>query len=398
MGIKSTMVIPSVVAVAGEGGGGGGGDGAIKQYTATSYTTNSTLFTNPIAIPTIDDLTEEGTYLVTCEYDYGEGALMDMSYIVNVAAVKVSGTPLAYLQNMYVGPGGGDSVSIARMGVVGEGSITWADWSGNSLLEKQDKTLSSAITVGGVSQTTVEGALGAINTVAAAGLQNKTDYPDVNINICPAATNNYGVSYSNTVRINPQPPHSNYGIPRYAAIVGYNAGPMQQGTQYSNIVAIGYQARNDGNYSVAVGNQANASGGTGEYGAAVAVGSHAYSSGGVALGGSAQSGYGIAIGAGYDSSHKVTANSYKSIAIGIVSGTTNDDQVQANANGAIQLGNGINATANTFQVYSYPMLDGTTGKIPMARLPIVQLTQADYDALVAGGTVDANTIYCIIPD
>lgn len=28
---------------------------------------------------------------------------------------------------------------------------------------------------------------------------------------------------------------------------------------------------------------------------------------------------------------------------------------------------------------------------------IVQCTQAEYDALVAGGTVDDNTIYCIIP-
>lgn len=69
---------------------------------------------------------------------------------------------------------------------------------------------------------------------------------------------------------------------------------------------------------------------------------------------------------------------------------------------AIQLGtiNGAittNSTTNTFQVYSYQMLDGTTGKIPMARLPIVQCTQAEYDALVSGGTVDANTIYCIIP-
>lgn len=64
---------------------------------------------------------------------------------------------------------------------------------------------------------------------------------------------------------------------------------------------------------------------------------------------------------------------------------------------SIQLGQGTNSTANSFQVYSYQMLDGKTGKIPMARLPIVQITQADYDALVSGGTVDANTIYCIIP-
>lgn len=63
---------------------------------------------------------------------------------------------------------------------------------------------------------------------------------------------------------------------------------------------------------------------------------------------------------------------------------------------AIQIGEGTNSTRNTFQVYSYPMLDRTTGKIPMARLPIVQISQADYDALVAAGTVDANTLYLIV--
>ena len=75
----------------------------------------------------------------------------------------------------------------------------------------------------------------------------------------------------------------------------------------------------------------------------------------------------------------------------------NTDVVKATANYAIQLGQGTNSTANTFQVYTYQMLDGTTGKIPMARLPIVQCTQAEYDALVSGGTVDSNTIYCIVP-
>ena len=70
---------------------------------------------------------------------------------------------------------------------------------------------------------------------------------------------------------------------------------------------------------------------------------------------------------------------------------------QAQGSGSIQLGEGTNSTANSFQVFSYQMLDGTTGKIPMARLPIVTKTQAEYDALVDAGTVDANTIYCIIP-
>lgn len=73
------------------------------------------------------------------------------------------------------------------------------------------------------------------------------------------------------------------------------------------------------------------------------------------------------------------------------------NNAKAQGFGSIQLGEGTNSTANTMQVWSYQMLDGTTGKIPMARLPIVQCTQAEYDALVSGGTVDSNTIYCIVP-
>ena len=99
------------------------------------------------------------------------------------------------------------------------------------------------------------------------------------------------------------------------------------------------------------------------------------------------------------------ANAQLAVAIGYFSAIYSDlavaigysANVQSNCRNSIQLGPGVNGSANTFQVYSYPLLDGNTGKIPMARLPIVQCTQAEYDALVSGGTVDANTIYCIIP-
>ena len=58
--------------------------------------------------------------------------------------------------------------------------LTSSDISG-----KQDKTLETAITVDGVSQTTVEGALGAINTLAAG---NKTDISTINGLIPSGAT------------------------------------------------------------------------------------------------------------------------------------------------------------------------------------------------------------------
>ena len=133
---------------------------------------------------------------------------------------------------------------------------------------------------------------------------------------------------------------------------------------------IGGSTANSYNYVTLIGSRANAYG----------VGGIAISSGGTAscFTSSLAIGNASAVGTG-------------SIAI-----SPNSSASASKAN-AIQLGSGTNSTANSFQVYSYQMLDGTTGKIPMARLPIVQLTQADYDALVSGGTVDANTIYCIIP-
>lgn len=65
--------------------------------------------------------------------------------------------------------------------------------------------------------------------------------------------------------------------------------------------------------------------------------------------------------------HSCSANSASSIAIGVLT--------QASAAGAIQLGQksdvyttATNSNANTFQVYEYQLLDGTTGLIPAARI------------------------------
>lgn len=137
-------------------------------------------------------------------------------------------------------------------------------------------------------------------------------------------------------------------------------------------------------------NTANQTTGTG-------IGVSAYTQTGIAIGRYANAPSGLCIGNGYDSTHYPLADSITAIAIGNVPGTGSNYRVEAKAIESIQLGAGVNNTYKQFQVYSYPMLDGNTGKIPMARLPIVQCTQAEYDALVSGGTVDANTIYCIIP-
>lgn len=69
----------------------------------------------------------------------------------------------------------------------------------------------------------------------------------------------------------------------------------------------------------------------------------------------------VGIGTSTNDSNRTMASGIASIAIGKTS--------QATAENAIQLGEGTNSTANSFQVFDYQMLDGTTGKIPAERLP-----------------------------
>lgn len=90
----------------------------------------------------------------------------------------------------------------------------------------------------------------------------------------------------------------------------------------------------------------------------IAIGNSAtvYAHGAVAIGQSTSitNGQGVAIG----SSAKADGSG---VGIGV--------NAKAQGNGSIQLGSGTNSTANTFQVWTYPMLDGNTGKIFSERLP-----------------------------
>lgn len=112
---------------------------------------------------------------------------------------------------------------------------------------------------------------------------------------------------------------------------------------------------------------------------AIAIGSYTYATGDKS----------IAIGPASSSLNTNTqASATDSIAIG--------KYARASASSAVQLGTGTNSTASTFQVFSTTLLDANN-KVPLATLPIVQCTQAQYDALVSGGTVDSNTLYIITP-
>lgn len=79
---------------------------------------------------------------------------------------------------------------------------------------------------------------------------------------------------------------------------------------------------------------------------------------GLAVGRSTSANAEISLAIGYFAS----ASSVFSLAIGYSA------NVQSNCRSSIQLGSGVNGNPNTFQVYSYTMLDGNTGKIPAERI------------------------------
>ena len=131
-------------------------------------------------------------------------------------------------------------------------------------------------------------------------------------------------------------------------------------------------------YNVAIGQNASAGGNnvsaSPAYGASTAsYGYYASATAGTAIGSMTYASNGIAIGRGHSSARKVSASMSGAIAIGFIS--TASENCAATAEKAIQLGAGSNNTANTFQVYSYPLLNGKTGKIPADRMSsIVTLT------------------------
>lgn len=142
-------------------------------------------------------------------------------------------------------------------------------------------------------------------------------------------------------------------------LLGYSAG---RGSQNSgnvsavDAVSIGYQSSVN-ECSIAIGRRATA------MNRAIAIGTadkSEYTRGAYAYGH-----HSIAIGTGYgvygtDVEFPAMAEGIGAIAIGTA--------CRASQTNSIQLGRGNNETANTFQVYTFPMLDGNTGYIPADRL------------------------------
>ena len=149
------------------------------------------------------------------------------------------------------------------------------------------------------------------------------------------------------------------------------------GTTPNNVVVIGAtpSSSNVGTGDIIIGNGSHT---LNNYNNSIAIGQYSisYPSQSIAIGNHAESGgnnKNICIGA-----YTSAAGAGGAIAIG--NGLPYPNQVRATGANAIQLGQGQNSVANQFQVYSYPMLDGTTGKIPSDRMTkVIELTTTSVE-------------------
>lgn len=186
--------------------------------------------------------------------------------------------------------------------------------------------------------------------------------------------NSNTTSGADSVNINPKLPSGDTGGNQ--TLIGSRSISL---TSYG-ITGVGYNSQPYNAYCTAIGYDAYAGGGEqnpNRY-SATAVGKGADTAHGTAIGSYAHTnGKAVAVGVGYDASHWVQATGFKSIAVGV---SDNNNLCEATAQEAIQLGVGTNAVAKQFQVYSYPMLDGNTGKIPTDRMTkVIELTTTSVE-------------------
>lgn len=213
---------------------------------------------------------------------------------------------------------------------------------------KQPKTLSTPIVVDETTQTTVEGALGAINTLASSKQDELTTGTGISITSA-------GVISTDALR--------NTATGSEALTV---LGNVSSNSQAHNI---GVDSVSD-TYGTAVGYTATAG------------------TAGTAIGTRTSAGnYAVAIGSTNGTSVATEATGSSAIAIGY--------NAKATANNAIQIGTGVNSSADTVQIKSYQLLN-SSGIVPTDRLPIATsastgIVQPDGTTItISGGVLTAT--------
>jgi len=296
---------------------------ADKNFVNSSISTNTAYFIG--TFESVEALEAYSGTVTNNDYAFVVGTDSDGNTVYNRYKYTTATTPASWLFEYALN---NSSFTAAQWAAIQSGitsaDVTQIGTNTNNIStlqsDKQPKTLATPITVDGTQQTTVEGALGAVNTLAGKGLANKA-----------TGTNSLTILGTATTTSN-----------------SINIGASSKAVSHSGQVAIGNSAWSQGSSATALCSQASALDNN-----AIAIGAYC------------------------------TASKPSSIAIG-----GDSTPAMATKNSAIQLGAGTNNTANSLQVFSYQLLDGSTGKIPAERLDNALPSQTDQSGkfLTTNGT------------
>lgn len=293
---------------------------ADKNFVNSSISTNTAYFIG--TFESVEALEAYSGTVTNNDYAFVVGTDSDGNTVYNRYKYTTATTPASWLFEYALN---NSSFTAAQWAAIQSGitsaDVTQIGTNTTNIAAKQPKTLETPITVDGTQQTTVEGALGAVNTLAGKGLANKA-----------TGTNSLTILGTATTTSN-----------------SINIGTNSKAVSYSSQVAIGNSAWSQGLSATALGSQANALANN-----AIAIGAYCTASNpsSIAIGGDstpalATKNSAIQFGAGTNN----TAKSFQVFEYQLLDGNTG--QIPA-----ARLGNAL--PSQTWQSGKYLTTDGTS--------------------------------------
>ena len=229
---------------------------ADKNFVNSSISTNTAYFIG--TFESVEALEAYSGTVTNNDYAFVVGTDSDGNTVYNRYKYTTATTPASWLFEYALN---NSSFTAAQWAAIQSGitsaDVTQIGTNTNNIStlqsDKQPKNLVTPITVDGTQQTTVEGALGAVNTLAGKGLANKATGTN-SLSILGNATSN---SYATNIGSNSS------AEANYTLSVGYGAkargknstcvGPISNDNYNTNCAIVGYNAQSESNYGIAIG-------------------------------------------------------------------------------------------------------------------------------------------------
>lgn len=225
---------------------------ADKNFVNSSVSTNTAYFIG--TFESVEELEAYSGTVTNNDYAFVVGTDSDGNTVYNRYKYTTATTPASWLFEYALN---NSSFTAAQWASIQSGitsaDVTQIGTNTTNIAAKQPKTLETPLTVDGTQQTTVEGALGAVNTLAGKGIANKATGTN-SLSILGNATSN---SYATNIGSNSS------AEANYTLSVGYGAkargknstcvGPISNDNYNTYCTLVGNNAQSESNYGIAIG-------------------------------------------------------------------------------------------------------------------------------------------------